>query len=97
MNKYELQGKLKSSGTAYLLWFLLGAHYIYLNKWGLQILYWITGGGLLIWALIDLFTMSGKVEKYNRSIYQQIEAIEKKEKDEEHARNVAMITAAKGN
>lgn len=96
MNKHYLQSKVKSTGTAYLFWFLLGAHYAYLGKWGIQILYWITAGGLGIWALIDLFTMSGKVNKYNADIFQQIEAIEKKEKDDDHARNMAMMAAASG-
>lgn len=93
MNKHYLQSKLKSTGTAYLLWFFFGAHYAYLGNWGIQILYWITLGGLGIWALIDLFTMSGKVNKHNANIFQQIEAIEKKEKDEAHERNLAMMTA----
>ncbi len=96
MNKHYLQSKVKSTGTAYLFWFLLGAHYAYLGKWGIQILYWITLGGLGIWALIDLFTMSGKVNKYNADIFQQIEAIEKKEKDDDHAKNMAMMAAASG-
>lgn len=97
MNKHYLQSKVKSTGTAYLLWFFLGAHYAYLGKWGLQILYWITLGGIGIWALIDLFTMSGKVNRHNASIFQQIEEIEKKEKDSDHARNMAMMAAATGN
>lgn len=94
MNKHYLQSKIKSTGTAYLFWFFFGAHYAYLGSWGTQILYWITLGGLGIWALLDLFTMSGKVNTYNASIFSQIEAIEKKEKDETHERNVALMAAA---
>jgi len=97
MNKHYLQSKVKSTGTAYLLWFFLGAHYAYLGKWGIQFLYWITLGGLGIWILIDLFTMSGKVERYNAVIFQQIEEIEKKEKADDHARNIEMMAAATGN
>ncbi|MFD0993180.1 TM2 domain-containing protein [Tenacibaculum geojense] len=97
MNKHYLQSKLKSTGTAYVLWFVLGAHYAYLGKWGTQILYWITFGGIGIWALIDLFTMSSKVNKHNAMIFQQIEEIDKKEKDADHARNMAMVAAATGN
>lgn len=93
MNKHYLQSKIKSTGTAYLFWFFLGAHYAYLGKWGVQILYWLTLGGLGIWILIDLFTMSKKVDQYNAEIFRQIEAIEKREKDEDHAKNLAMITA----
>jgi len=43
----------------------LGAHYAYLGKWVTQIFYWLTLGGFGIWAIIDLFTLSGKVEQYN--------------------------------
>jgi len=64
---------------------------------GIQILYWITLGGVGIWALIDLFTMSGKVDRHNATIFQQIEEIEKKDRDAEQARNMAMIATAKGN
>jgi hypothetical protein len=56
---------MKSKGLAYLFWFLLGAHYAYLGKWGTQFLFWITLGGLGVWAIIDLFTLGGKVENYN--------------------------------
>ena len=95
MDKHYLQSKIKSTGTAYLLWFIFGAHYAYLGHWGTQILYWITLGGLGFWALIDLFTMSGKVDRYNANIFRQIEAIERKEKDEAQERNMAMFSAVK--
>lgn len=96
MNKHYLQSKMKSVGTAYAFYFLLiGAHFAYLNKWGLQFLFWFTGGGLGIWALIEMFTISDRVNKYNMALANRIEEIEKKEKQEDHARNIAMITAAK--
>ena len=97
MNKHFLISKMKSSGTAYLCWFFLGCHYAYLDEWGLQILYWLTLGGLGIWCLIDLFHIPTKVSNYNMIISRQIAAIETKEKDAEHARNLAMIVAAKNN
>lgn len=97
MNKSYLQSKIKSTGTAYLFWFILGAHYAYLGKWGLQFLYWFTLGGLGIWALIDLFIMSGKVNNVNAPIFEEIEKMEKREKDEDHARQMAMMAAATGN
>jgi len=94
MNKHYLQSQVKSTGVAYLCWFLFGAHYAYLGKWGIQILFWITLGGIGIWALIDLFTLSGKVNRYNADIFQQVEAIEKKEKENDHARNMALMVTA---
>ena len=67
----EYQRKAKSIGTAYLLWFLLGWHYAYLRKWGIQVLYWLTllAYGLgLIWWLIDLFRVSGMTKNYNKDV-----------------------------
>jgi hypothetical protein len=77
-SKYELQASFKSSSTAYLLWFLLGAQYAYLNKWGLQVLYWLTFGGLGIWMFIDIFRISGMVKNYNNKIALELELLEKK-------------------
>ncbi|MBL4663955.1 MAG: TM2 domain-containing protein [Flavobacteriaceae bacterium] len=97
MNKHYLLSQMKSSGTAYLCWFFLGCHYAYLGKWGLQFLYWLTLGGLGIWCLVDLFHIPTKVNNHNMLLSRQISAIEAKEKEEAHARNLAMITAARGN
>jgi hypothetical protein len=98
MNKHLLQSKIKSTGTAYLFFlFLFATHYAYLGKWGTQLLFWFTGGGLGIWALIDLFTLSGKVERYNAELYLKIEEIEKKEKEDDQARQLAIISAVKAN
>lgn len=68
--------QMKSTGTAYLCWFLLGCHYAYLGKWGVQILYWITAGGLGLWALFDLFHIPTKVSNHNFKIAEKIEALE---------------------
>lgn len=95
MNKYELQGKIKSTGTAYLFWFLLGAHFAYLGRWGMQLLFWFTLGGIGVWAIVELFLISGRVQKYNAPIYQQLADLDKKEKAEDMAKNIAMIKAAK--
>lgn len=93
MNKHYLMSNMKSTEIAYLCWFFLGCHYAYLGKWGLQILYWFTLGGLGIWALIDLFTIPSKVSTHNLIIANQIDQIEKREQEESHARNMAMINA----
>jgi len=97
MNKHYLMSKMKSTGTAYLCWFFLGCHYAYLGKWGLQILYWITIGGFGIWAIIDLFLIPTKVNNHNLKISMQIDEIDKKEKADNHAQNMAMMAAATGN
>lgn len=94
MNKYELQSKIKSTGTAILFWFLLGAHFAYLNKWGLQIIFWLTLGGLGVWALIELFLISGRVAKYNQDIYRQIDELEKRDRAEDLLRSLEKIKAS---
>lgn len=64
----EYRRKDRSVGVAYLLWFIIGLHYIYLGRLGWQIFYWVTLGGLLIWTLIDLFRIPGMVRERNRDI-----------------------------
>ncbi len=76
MNKRRLESKLRSVGIAYLLFFVAGAHYAYLSKWGTQILFWITFGGLGIWWLIDIFRIHHLVENYNDPIIDEIEYLE---------------------
>ena len=39
-----------------------------MGKMGKQILYYITFGGLLMWALYRLFTLNGSIKKYNKQI-----------------------------
>lgn len=59
---------MKSTTTAYLLWFFLGAfgaHKFYLNKIGIGVLYFFTGGIFGIGLLIDLFTLGGQVDSAN--------------------------------
>lgn len=94
MNKYYLQSKLKSSGTGYITW-LFSFHYAYLGMWGIQILFWITLGGFGIWWFIDLFRISSMVDSYNLKISQMIESIERKEKEDSLAKNIALINATK--
>ena len=62
------ESKKKSTGLAYVFFLLLGCHYAYLGDWGKQLLFWITGGGLGIWVLIDLFRMSSLVREHNTRV-----------------------------
>jgi hypothetical protein len=82
MNKHTLRSQLKTSGVAYICWFIIGCHYAYLGKWGIQILFWVTLGGLGIWALIDLFTMPGKVARHNAPINDKLDKIDMQERME---------------
>jgi len=95
MNKYYLQERLKSKGTAYLFFFLFGAHFAYLNKWGLQILFWITLYGLGIWGLVELFTVGDRVNKHNRPILNKLDQLDKEERDQNFARQMQMMQNSK--
>lgn len=65
----EFKRKAKSLGIAYLfLIIVLAMHYGYLRKWGLQVVFWLTGGGFFIWWFIDLFRLPGLVKNYNKDI-----------------------------
>ena len=65
----EYKRKQKSLGIAYLFGiFIFAMHYGYLRKWGLQIVFWLTGGGFFIWWFIDLFRMSSLVKTYNKDV-----------------------------
>lgn len=58
-----------SVGVAYVLWLLfglLGAHYFYIGKPMIGVLWLLTGGLLGIGWIVDLFTLKGQVERANR-------------------------------
>lgn len=59
----------KSLGLAYVfLIVVFWAHYGYLKKWGLQVIFWLTAGGAGIWWLIDIFRLPGMVKRYNTDL-----------------------------
>ena len=65
----EFKRNSKSIGLAYLfLLIIFAAHYAYLKKWGIQVIFWITGGGMLIWWFIDIFRIPGLVRNYNKDV-----------------------------
>lgn len=66
-----VQVNQKSTGVAYLLWFLLGlvgGHQFYLGKVGRGLLYLFTLGILGIGTLIDLFTLPSQVRQVNTQL-----------------------------
>ena len=58
--------------TIWMLFLFLGWSYGSLDKIGLQILFYVTLGGLGVWALIRLFTLSGAIKSYNQKIAGQV-------------------------
>ena len=63
---FEYSRRVKRTSLAYLLWFLLSAHYAYMGKWGLNIFLWVTHLFLVgaIWWVIDIFRIPGMVRHY---------------------------------
>ncbi len=53
-NKHYLLTKVKSVGTAYLMWFFLGMHHAYLGNWGRQLLFWFM---VTAWFTFGLFSI----------------------------------------
>ena len=92
-DKNYLQSKFKSTGKAYVYFFFFGAHYVYLGKMIIQLLFWITLGGIGIWLLFDLFTLSAKVKVYNDRILKKIEELEQQDRFIQEPRNVEILTS----
>jgi len=68
---------MRSSGTAYLLWFLClfglcGIHRFYAGRWVTGILWTFTGGLLFIGQIIDLFLIPGMIEVENYRLRHQL-------------------------
>ena len=61
-----------NSSTIWVLFLFLGWSYGSLGQIGLQILYYLTLGGLGLWTLIRLFTLSGAIKDYNRKIAYEV-------------------------
>lgn len=83
MNKRRLEASIRNIGIAYLLLFFVGGHYAYLNRWGTQIFFWLTLGGLGIWWLIDVFRLANMVYDFNDPIFEELEWIEDQERERE--------------
>lgn len=66
------QSQCIKPSTVWLLFLFFGWSYGSMDKIGLQILFYVTAGGLGIWMLIRLFTLSGAIKEYNRKIAMRI-------------------------
>jgi hypothetical protein len=63
-----VQNQLAKASTVWILFLFFGWSYGSLGKIGMQILFWITLGGMGIWAFVRLFTLSSSIKEYNRQI-----------------------------
>jgi hypothetical protein len=67
----EYGKRRKLAFTAYLLW-IIGWHYLYCKKVGMQFAFWFTFGGLGFWWFIDIFRVPGIVSDTNSTIAREI-------------------------
>src|SRR4051794_25807713 len=67
-NEYEQ--KRKSVAVGYLTW-LIGFHYLYARKVGVQFAFWLTAGGFWIWYIADLFRLPAIIRSANEQIARQ--------------------------
>lgn len=67
------ESKKRSLFLAYVcLLFFPGTHYAFLGKWQLQVLFWLTLGGCLVWWVADIFRLKQLVKQNNTFSQQQI-------------------------
>jgi hypothetical protein len=63
------QSETISTSTAWLLFLFFGWSYGSMGKVGKQILFYLTFGGVGVWAFIRLFTLNSDIKNYNNGIY----------------------------
>ena len=61
-----------SNPNMWILFLFLGWSYGSLGNMVKQVFYYLTFGGLGLWALYRLFTLNGAIKKYNRKIATEI-------------------------
>lgn len=66
------QSRKLNNGTLWLLFLFLGWSYGSMGEMVKQIFYYLTLCGFGLWFLYRLFTLNGKIKKYNSVIANQI-------------------------
>lgn len=58
----------KDTIGAYVCWFIIGCHYAYLGKWGVQVVFWLSWFLIIgfIWWLVDLIRIPGMIKMHNQ-------------------------------
>ncbi len=64
----EYQRKSKSTGLCVALAILFPIQLFLLGKTGLGIVFWLTGGALGIWWLVEIFLTPKRVRAYNADV-----------------------------
>jgi hypothetical protein len=66
--QFIYQQRSLNPSTIWILFLFLGWSYGSMNKMGKQIFYYLTLGGIGLWALYRLFTLNGAIRKYNKEV-----------------------------
>jgi len=61
----EYRRRRKRWWLAWPLW-LLFSHFAYFGKWWLQLLYWLTLGGGLVWWIVEGLRLPRRLRDHNR-------------------------------
>lgn len=61
----ELARQQKEAWVYVLLAICFPIQLALLGKWGLQIVFWLTGGGFFVWWIIEWFLTPKRVREYN--------------------------------
>jgi hypothetical protein len=72
MENKELIFEMRRPKNVWLTFLLLGWSYGSLGQIGKQFAFYITLGGLGLWSLYVLFTLSGKIKKYEDKIKREL-------------------------
>lgn len=70
-NLFLAQQEVLNATTIWILFLFLGWSYGSMGQMGKQIFFYLTLGGVGLWALYRLFTLNGAIRKYNQKVYQK--------------------------
>lgn len=68
----EYGRRKRSMFVSGLAWLMLGWHYLYFGKAGMQFAFWFTAGGMGVWWLVDLFRLPGMVKTANEDLAREL-------------------------
>ena len=66
--EFAYQERAIKSSTAWILFLIVGWSYGSRGEMAKQVFYYLTLGGLGLWALYVLFTLAGKTKAFNKKI-----------------------------
>ncbi len=68
---WRYRSQAKTPIVAFIV-LLPGWHYLYLRQRRRQVLFWLTGGGLGLWWLVDLFRLRRLVKEHNHELARHV-------------------------